>query len=46
MNKEQLGFNPTILILDGKRYIKVVCNNQTERLILDKLIKRARYIAS
>ncbi|XTI90667.1 hypothetical protein V2W45_1470616 [Cenococcum geophilum] len=39
INKEQLGFNPTILILDdGKRYIEI-------RLILNKLIKRARYIA-
>jgi hypothetical protein len=27
INEEQLGFNPTILILDGKRYIKVVRNN-------------------
>ena len=46
INKEQLGFNPTILILDGKRYIKVVRNNQTKRFILNTLIKRAPYIAS
>ena len=45
MNKEQLRFNPTIVTLDGKRYIKVVRNNQTERLILNKLIKWAPYIA-
>ncbi|XTI94930.1 hypothetical protein V2W45_1474019 [Cenococcum geophilum] len=45
INKEQLRFNPTILILDGKRYIKVMRNNQTKRLILNKPIKRARYIA-
>ena len=44
INKEQLRFNPTILTLDGKRYIKVVRNNQTKRLILNKLIKRAPYI--
>ena len=44
INKEQLGFDPTILISDGKRYIEVVRNNQTERLILNKLIKRAPYI--
>jgi len=46
INKEQLGFNPTILTLDGKQYIKVVCNDQTECLILNKLIKRAPCIAS
>jgi len=27
INKEQLGFNPTILTLDSKRYIKVVRND-------------------
>ncbi|XTI85760.1 hypothetical protein V2W45_1466592 [Cenococcum geophilum] len=37
MNKEQLGFDPTILTLDGKRYIKI-------RLILNKVIKRARCV--
>ena len=46
INEEQLGFNPTILILDGKRYIKVVRNNQTEYLILNKLIKWAPCITS
>ena len=46
INKEQLGFDPTILTLDGKRYIEIVRNDQTERLILNKLIKQARYIAS
>jgi len=45
MNEEQLGFDPTILISDGKRYIKVVRNDQTERLILDELIKRAPCVA-
>ena len=41
MNEEQLGFDPTILASDGKRYIKIVRNNQTERLVLDELMKRA-----
>ena len=45
MNKELLGFNPTILISDGKRYIEVVRNNQTKCLILDELIKRVPCIA-
>jgi len=45
MNKEQLGFNFTILTSDSKQYIKVVRNNQTKRLILDEPIKQAYYIA-
>ena len=45
MNEERLRFDPTILILDGKRYIEVVRNGQTERLILDEPMKRARCIA-
>jgi len=39
INEEQLRFNPTILILDGKWYIEIVYNGQTERLIFDKVIK-------
>ena len=46
MNKEQLGFDPTILTLDGKWYIEIVCNNQTKHLIFDKVIKQAPYIVS
>ena len=45
INKEQLGFDPTILILDGNQYIKIVHNSQTKRLILNEVIKQARYIA-
>ena len=45
INKEQLRFNPTILILDGKRYIKIVRNGQTKRFILNNVIKRARCVA-
>jgi len=41
MNEEQLGFDPTILTSDGKRYIEITRNDQTERLVLDGLIKRA-----
>ncbi|KAI9668712.1 MAG: hypothetical protein M1817_005196 [Caeruleum heppii] len=41
MNEEQLGFDPTMLASDGKRYIEIVRNDQTERLVLDGLIKRA-----
>ena len=46
MNEEQLGFDSTILTLDGKRYIEIVRNNQTKCFILDELIKRVRYIAN
>ena len=45
MNEEQLGFDPTILISDGKRYIEIVRNGETERLIFDEPMKRARCIA-
>ena len=33
MNEEQLGFDLTILTSDDKRYIEVVRNEQTERLV-------------
>ena len=45
MNEEQLGFDPTILTSDGKRYIEIVRNDETERLIFDEPIKRARCVA-
>jgi len=41
MNEEQLGFDPTILASDGKCYIEIIRNNQTERLVLDQVMKRA-----
>ena len=45
MNKEQLRFNSTILILDGKWYIEVVCNDKTEYLIFNKLMKWVHCVA-
>ncbi|KAL2049868.1 hypothetical protein ABVK25_009852 [Lepraria finkii] len=45
MNEEQLGFDLTILTSDDKRYIEVVRNEQTERLVLDELMKRAPCVA-
>ena len=45
INEEQLRFDPTILILDGKWYIEIVRNDQTKCFIFDKFIKQARYIA-
>jgi len=45
MNEEQLGFDPTIITVDGKRYIEIKRDAQKERLIIDKLMKRAPCVA-
>ncbi len=45
MNEEELGFDPTVLTEGGKRYIEIERNGQTERLVLDGLMKRAPCIA-
>jgi len=45
MNEEQLGFDPTIITADGKRFIQIERNGQQERLIIDELMKRAPCIA-
>ncbi|XTI93423.1 hypothetical protein V2W45_1472784 [Cenococcum geophilum] len=41
----ELRFDSTILTLNGKRYIEIIRNGQTKRLILNNVIKRARYVA-
>jgi hypothetical protein len=41
MNEEQLGFDSTILLSEGKQYIEIIRNDQKERLIINELIKRA-----
>jgi Fungal protein kinase len=45
MSEEQLGFDPTIVETEGKRYIDIVRNDQKERLILQERIKRAPCVA-
>ncbi|KAH8708597.1 hypothetical protein GQ44DRAFT_743041 [Phaeosphaeriaceae sp. PMI808] len=35
-----LGFDPTIITKEGKRYIKIEQNGYTERLIIDEIMKR------
>ncbi|KAF1346338.1 hypothetical protein EJ07DRAFT_169927 [Lizonia empirigonia] len=45
LNEEQLGFDPTIITAGGKRYIEIERNNRTERLVLDKVIKRVSCVA-
>ena len=39
MNEEQLGFDPTIFELDGKRLMEITRNGRTERLVLVELMK-------
>jgi hypothetical protein len=45
LNEEQLGFDPTIITAEGKRYIEIERDDRTERLILDKVIKRVTCVA-
>ncbi|KAL8408699.1 hypothetical protein RB594_007231 [Gaeumannomyces avenae] len=46
MTEEELGFDPTIITAkDQRRFIKIEREGTTERLILDKLMSRARCIS-
>jgi hypothetical protein len=45
MDQEQLGYDPTIISMDGKRFIDIKRNGSTERLIIDKVIRRARCVS-
>lgn len=45
MDDEQLGFDPTIISSGGERYIEIKRGDETERLIIDKRMKRAPCIA-
>ncbi|POS80445.1 hypothetical protein DHEL01_v201144 [Diaporthe helianthi] len=45
MSDEELGFDPTIMTADGKRFIEIERDGSTERLIIDQLMLRARCIA-
>jgi Fungal protein kinase len=42
MNEEELGFDPTIVEEDGKRYTEIWRNGQVERLCLEELMKQQR----
>lgn len=46
MSEEELGFDPTIMRVKGQRFIEIERKGTIERLFLDGLIKRTRYIAS
>ncbi|KAH8733202.1 hypothetical protein GQ44DRAFT_669076 [Phaeosphaeriaceae sp. PMI808] len=45
MNDEQLGFDPTIITVGDKRYIEIERDNGKERLVIDRVIRRARCVA-
>ncbi|EGR46861.1 uncharacterized protein TRIREDRAFT_122898 [Trichoderma reesei QM6a] len=45
MNEEQLGFDPTITTEADRRILRIQRNGETERLVLDKLMKRAPCIS-
>ncbi|KAE8151976.1 hypothetical protein BDV25DRAFT_80775 [Aspergillus avenaceus] len=45
MNDTQLGFDPSITSSGGKQFIEIVREGQSERLILDRLIRRAPCVA-
>ncbi|KAI0538783.1 hypothetical protein GGR58DRAFT_500758 [Xylaria digitata] len=45
MNEEELGFDPAIRTANGQKFIEIERNGSTERLAIDKVIKRARCIA-
>jgi hypothetical protein len=45
MNKEQLGFDPTIIAVGDKRYIEIERMNGKERLVIDSVIKRVPCVA-
>lgn len=45
MSEEELGFDPTIISAEGRRYVDIKRGGRTERLIIDSLIKRAPCVA-
>lgn len=45
MSEEELGFDPTIMMANDQRFIEIKRHGATERLVLDKVMKRTRCIA-
>ncbi|KAF4475327.1 hypothetical protein CGGC5_v016054 [Colletotrichum fructicola Nara gc5] len=45
MDEEALGFDPTVMTLNGERIIEIERNGSTERIVIDRLILRARCVA-
>lgn len=46
ISKEELGLDPTIRTQNRERFIEINRNSSTERLIIDKVMQRARCVAS
>ena len=40
INEEQLGFDPTVSEVNGKRYMTITRNGNIERLVIDNVMKR------
>ena len=45
MDDEQLGFDPTVHLSDGQKYIEIVRDGHPERLILTEVLKKQAVIA-
>ncbi|KAJ4307318.1 hypothetical protein N0V88_000701 [Collariella sp. IMI 366227] len=45
MSEEELGFDPTIMTAKGQRFIEIERDGTTERLVLKRVMKRARCVA-
>ncbi|WPJ66546.1 hypothetical protein SMAC4_14062 [Sordaria macrospora] len=45
MSEEELGFDPSIIKENDKRFVQIKSNDSTERLIIDKVMLRARCIS-
>jgi len=45
LNEEQLGFDPTIITAGDKRYIEIKRDSRTERLVINKVMKRVPCVA-
>ncbi|GAB1311978.1 hypothetical protein MFIFM68171_02188 [Madurella fahalii] len=45
MSEEELGFDPTIMRAGDQRFIEIERNGSTERLIIDKVMRRGRCVA-
>ncbi|KID86141.1 Protein kinase-like domain protein, partial [Metarhizium majus ARSEF 297] len=45
MNEEDLGFDPTVIVSSGKKFVDIERNGHLERLIIDKTLLRVSCIA-
>ncbi|EEH07624.1 conserved hypothetical protein [Histoplasma capsulatum G186AR] len=45
MDRSQLGFDPTVVTVNGRRCIEIECGGEKECLVIDEVILRARCIA-